>query len=193
MPRNGELLLAAMLVIASCGSDQVCPGHLDSSRGQGLVIRTADDSPTIASVNFKVVPNAVVGASPCSYFTMDRPDASAGSGISQVTVYMGSGVFIDQDPPWTPNPSPCQIDLVSVDGQSVTVTASTITQHQVGQHCVGNTNCCPKSGLEWCGTRTFSPTLVTLPFTQTIDASVDSATDISPIDLATGTDGGIDK
>jgi hypothetical protein len=192
--RQGRVLVifVATLVMVSCGSDQVCPGHVDPSRGQGLVIRTADGSPTIASVNFRVDPNAIAGASPCSYFTIDRPDASAGSGIPQVTVYMGSSVFVDHDPPWTPEPAPCQMDVASVDGQSVTVTASMISQHQVGQHCVGNYNCCPKSGLEWLGSRGFSPTLVTLPFTQTIDASVDGGTDISPIDLAASTDSGID-
>lgn len=124
---------------------------------------------------------------------MDGPDASAGSGLSQVTVYMGSSVFIDHEPPWPQDPSPCQNDVVSVDGQSVTVTATTRTQHRAGQHCVGNTNCCPRSGLEWLGSRAFFPTEVTLPFTQTpftptVDASVDSATDISPIDVGGGSE-----
>ena len=31
-------------------ADWVCLGHIDPSRGQGLVIRTSDGSPTIASV-----------------------------------------------------------------------------------------------------------------------------------------------
>ena len=116
--RRGLVGIAVALVMVCCGSDQVCPGHVDPSRGQGLVIRTSDGSPTIASVQFKVDPNAIVGSSPCSYFTMDRPDASAGSGISQVTVTMGSSVFIDHAPPWTPEPAPCRMDVVSVDGQS---------------------------------------------------------------------------
>ena len=183
---------ALALVITSCTSDQVCPGHVDPSRGQGLVIQTSDGSPTIASVKFRVDPNAVVGASPCSYFTIAKPDASAGSGYPQVTIYMGSSIFIDYDPPWDAQPAPCQMDVVSVDGQSVTVTASMILHHRAGQHCVGNYNCCSKSGLEWLGSREFYPSVETVPFTQTIDASVDGATGISPIDLAAGLDGGID-
>ncbi|HEX7597966.1 MAG TPA: hypothetical protein VF518_07105 [Polyangia bacterium] len=166
--------IAAALVMTSCGSDQVCSGHVDHSRGPALVIQTADGSPTIASVEFRVDPHATVGASPCSYFKIDKPDASTGAGYPQVTIYMGSSVFIDHDPPWTPDPAPCQMDVVSLEGQSITVTASMITHHQAGQHCVGNYNCCPKSGLEWLGYREFSPTVVTLPFNQTIDASVDS-------------------
>jgi len=110
---------------------------------------------------------------------MERPDASAGSGYRQVTVYMGTSVFVDHDPPWDAEPASCQIDVVSVDGQSITVTASTISHHRVTQHCVGNYDCCSKADLEWLGDREFYPTVVTLPFSRSIDASVDGGVDAS--------------
>jgi hypothetical protein len=183
----GTVSLVTMVVMplmsSSCGSDRVCPGHVDPSRGPGLVIQTSDGSPSIASAEFRVDPKATVGASPCSFFTMERPDASVGSGYPQVTVYVRAGVFVYQAPPWDAEPASCLIDVSSVDGQSITVTASTISHHRVTQHCVGNYDCCSKSDLEWLGDREFYPTVVTLPFTHAIDASVDGTTDISPVDV----------
>ena len=183
--------IALALVTVSCGSDTVCPGHVDPSRGAGLVIQTSDYSPTIASVQFRTDPSAIVGSSSCSYFTLERPDASTSSGYSQVTVYMGSSIFIDDGAPWDADPAPCQIDVVSVAGQSVTVTATMIFHHRTNQHCAGNSNCCSKSGLEWLGYREFYPRVQTVPFTQSADA-VDGATETSSLDHATGLDGGID-
>jgi hypothetical protein len=173
-------------------ADWVCLGHIDPSRGQGLVIRTSDGSPTIASVKLGAGTNPLVGASPCSYFIVEMPDASAGSGHPQVTVYMGSNIFIDSDPPWDADPAPCELDVVSVYGQSVGVTAGIIVQHRVMQHCVGNYDCCATSNLEWVGSREFYPPVQTVTFTQPSDASVDGATDISAVGLAPGLDGGID-
>lgn len=183
---------AVVLAMTSCGSDQVCPGHVDLSQGQGFVIQTSDGFPTIAAVIFRGDPNAIVGASPCSFFTIETPDAGVGSGYAQVIVHRGSNTFIDSDPPSDAKPAACQMDVTSVDGQSVTVTANTILHHKVSQHCVGNSNCCPTSGLEWLGNREFYPAVATVPFARagdaSVDASVDGATGSSPMDLAAGVD-----
>ena len=170
-----------------CGSDTVCPGHLDPSRGQGLTIQTSDGSPTIASINFRI------GASGCSSLSIEKPDASANGGYSQVTVYMQSDAFPDSAVPVGAEPDPCVVDVVSVDGRSVTVTATVEYHHKVHQHCVENNNCCPKAELEWVGSREFSPSVQTVSFSGGLDASVEGPDLGLSIDLSASTDGVEDR
>ena len=170
----------------ACGSDTVCPGHIDPSRA-GLTIQTSDGSPTIASVNFRI------GASGCSSLSIEKPDASANGGYSQVTVYMRSSLFIDSAVPVGAEPDPCVIDVASVDGRSITVTATVEYHHKVLQHCVRNDNCCPKAELEWVGIQEFSPSVQTVSFSEALDASVEGPDLGLPIDLSASTDGVEDR
>lgn len=171
----------------ACGSDTVCPGHIDPSRGQGLTIQTSDGSPTIASVNFRI------GASGCSSLSIEKPDASASGGYSQVTVDMRSSLFIDSAVPVSAEPDPCVMDVVSVDGRSITVTATVEYRHKVLQHCVRNDNCCPKAELEWVGIQEFSPSVQTVSFSEALDASVEGPDMGLSIDLTASTDGVEDR
>lgn len=163
--------VAFVIGFAACGgSSTVCPGHVDPSRGAPLVIKTSDGSPTIASV--KLGTSSLSGQPGCLNFTVEQPDARASGGSAQVAVYMGGSVFIESAIPAGTEPAPCIVTVVSIDGQSVTVTATMDYQHNVAQHCQGNDNCCDKSGLESLGTRSFYPAVQTVTFTATRDASV---------------------
>jgi hypothetical protein len=121
--------------------------------------------------------------------SIEEPDASASGGYSQVTVYMRSSLFIDSAVPVGGEPDPCVIDVVSVDGRSITVTATVEYHYKVLQHCGLNDNCCPKAELEWVGIQEFSPSVQTVSFSGALDASVEGPDLGLPIDFSASTDG----
>ena len=106
---------------------------------------------------------------------------------------MRSSLFIDSAVPVSAEPDPCVMDVVSVDGRSVTVTATVEYHHKVHQHCVENNNCCPKAELEWVGIQEFSPSVQTVSFSEALDASVEGPDMGLSIDLTASTDGVEDR
>lgn len=163
--------VAFVICLAGCGeSSTLCPGHVDPSRGASLVIKTSDGAPTIASVTLGA--SSLGGQPGCLNFLVEQSDAGTSGGNSQVAVSMASSVFIESAIPAGSEPAPCIVTVVSVDGQSVTITATMSYQHNATRHCQGNSDCCDKSALEALGTRSFSPAVQTVTFTATRDASV---------------------
>jgi hypothetical protein len=183
---NGNLDSSQPDVAANLDANRVCPGHIDPSSGIGLTIKTSDDLPTIASVSFMSNGTYPVGFAPCSYFNIEKPDASASGGYSQVTIYRGSNLFIDSTIPVGSEPEPCSVNVLSIDGTGVTVTA-TVTYHRKSmRHCMGNSNCCDESVLEWVGSIAFSPLVQTITFPSVLDAAADGGVENPSADVNPG-------
>jgi hypothetical protein len=158
-------VLALGLTCGCGGTDEVCPGHVDPGPGPVLTLTTSDGAPTIASVERAPVTNIGGGpASECMYYEVQIPDVDAGAGFATATIRKTSGVFIDSEGTAGTEPAPCEVTVRSVTGVSVTFAATLEYHHKASQHCVGNANCCAKSGLEWLGYVTFSPSTRVITF-----------------------------
>jgi hypothetical protein len=160
----------------------VCPGHIDSFGGPSLAIRTQDGTPTISSLKLDLQ------LCRAYYVGQSYGDVGVDHGTSEVKLIMNSGLFLESSFPEAGEPSPCVVEVVSIHGTSVKVTATVRYQHRTIKHCYMNEDCCDPAGIEWLGSVSFSPEIQTVTFPPRPDAADDSPQTDSKGDssLATG-------
>lgn len=163
MRSNASIVrLVLVSLVASCGSDIVCPGHLDPTPPPTMQIETVDGSRSIAT--------AEVVEGPCS--VAEGASFDAALGVRGVTVSRKlSGFGGDTS-------EPCIINVVSVDGRSVTVTATVqlYVSSSSLSHCADNSNCCSKAEVT-SGTSErweFTQNVIEVSFTDGVDAGYDA-------------------
>jgi hypothetical protein len=131
MYRNAWLVgFVFALGISACGSDMVCPGHIDPSGQPSATIRVADGSASIAAVQVVEGPCA---ATLNSYWGVDA------MAVASVAVSLrsdaGNGCLIEV----FSSAGQCELVMVTIS----TYPASTTPQY----HCFDNSDCCEKSAV----------------------------------------------
>jgi len=152
----GHLFLAGTLAVSACGDEEHCPGQCPAPGVPTLTIKTADGTASIAS--------AKVLGGPCVHLLCDSAGEAgvpAGYATARITC---SGA--------SENPPPCLVELTSLAGDRVQVTAQAKSPG-TEVACCAYGSCCPRlDTIRLHGEVVFDPPLVTIAFAPGVDGGL---------------------